>query len=158
MFVYRLSKKEYINDFTGVGAGLYGGRWNPKGINLVYTSGSIALACLEFLIHNYHTLSTTRTCLAKIEISTASPVVELDQSLLPSDWNLKTKIPISTQQVGKNFVVNDEGYVLKVPSAIVPGEYNFLLNPRHENHPQTKIVDIIDPFTYDERLLGLLEP
>ena len=96
--------------------------------------------------------------MAKIEISTGSPVVELDQGLLPSDWNIKTKIPISTQKVGKDFVVNNEGYVLKVPSAIVPGEFNFLLNPRHENHTQTKIVNIIDPFTYDERLLGLLKP
>ncbi len=155
MFVYRISKKEYVNDLSGTGAGLYGGRWNPKGLNMVYASGSIALACLEFLIHNYHILSTTRTCLAKIEIGQPEPLSEIETDRLPPDWNSKTKTPGSTQEIGRNFILNGKDYLLKVPSATVPGEFNILLNPYHKSHSQTRIADLIDPFSYDERLLKL---
>jgi len=155
MIVYRISKKEYIHDLSGIGAGLHGGRWNLKGLNMVYTSGSIALASLEYLVHNYHLLSTTTVCLAKIEIGVPKPIIEYPIEELPKDWNLQMSSLLSTQNIGKKFLQEQHNYVLKVPSAVVPGEFNLLLNPLHAHHAQTKIMEVIDPFVFDQRLLNL---
>lgn len=155
MIVFRVSKKVHIKELSGIGAGLYGGRWNPKGINLVYTSSSIALASLEYLVHNYHLLSTAEICLAKIKIGTPKPVLELQTKNLPVDWNLQMKELQATQQIGKEFYLQQNDYILKVPSAVVPQEYNLLLNPLHKHHVRTKVVEIIDPFVFDQRLLNL---
>jgi RES domain-containing protein len=155
MIVFRISKKAHINDLSGIGAGLYGGRWNPKGINLVYTSSSIALASLEYLVHNYHLLSSAEICLAKIKIGTPKPIMELKAKELPIHWNLPLKILQATQQFGKDFYLQQNDYILKVPSAVVPQEYNLLLNPLHKHHVRTKVVEIIDPFVFDQRLLNM---
>jgi RES domain-containing protein len=155
MIVFRISKKEHINDLSGIGAGLYGGRWNPKGINMVYTSSSIALASLEYLVHNYHLLSTAKICLAKIKIGNPKPIMELQTKALPLGWNLPLNILQATKQIGKDFYLNAQDYILKVPSAVVPHEFNLLMNPLHNHHADTKVVDIIDPFVFDQRLLNL---
>ncbi len=155
MLVYRISKKEYINDLTGIGAGLFGGRWNPKGLNMVYTSGSIALASLEYLVHNYHLLSTTTVCLAKLEINDSASVAVFPYDQLPKGWNLQMSQQLGTQTIGKDFLLKGKHYGLKVPSAVISGEFNLLLNPLHSRHSQTKMVEIIDPFVFDERLLNL---
>ena len=139
---------------SGIGAGLYGGRWNPKGINLVYTSSSIALASLEYLVHNYHILSTAEVCLAKISIGSPSSIIEYEAKKLPRDW-MQMKELQATQQIGKEFYLRQDDYILKVPSAVVPLEFNLLLNPQHEHHTRTKVVEVIDPFVFDQRLLNL---
>ncbi len=151
MIVFRISKRAYIKDLGGTGAGIYGGRWNPPGINLLYTAGSISLACLEFLVNNYHLMAPPDICLAKIEILTGS-LKELKWSQLPDQWDEKTFIPASTQKVGSAFVATKQYYVLKVPSAIVSEEFNYLLNPMHPDHQKTVIKEIIDPFSLDSRL------
>ncbi len=155
MVVYRISKKEYIQDLSGIGAGLHGGRWNPKGLNMVYTSGSIALASLEYLVHNYHLLSTTTVCLAKIEIGMPGEIMEYSIEKLPTGWNEQMRSLVSTQNIGKKMLLARNNYVLKVPSAVVPGEFNLLLNPLHAHHAQTKVMEMIDPFIFDQRVLNL---
>jgi len=155
MIAYRISKKAYIKDLSGFGAGMYGGRWNPIGIKMVYTSGSIALATLEYLVHNFHLLSTAEICLAKIEIGNPFPISEIENSDLPSGWNKQMQQHIYTQRKGREFILNSNDYILSVPSAVVPGEYNLLLNPHHQNHKQTKITKVIDPFVFDQRILDL---
>lgn len=155
MFVYRISKKTYCEDLSGIGAGLYGGRWNPKGVNLVYTSSSIALASLEFLVHNYHLLSTASVCLVKIKIDPDASMLNYPIKKLPNNWHLQLNHQLATQNIGKKFYGESKNYILKVPSAIVPGEFNLLLNPQHPTHINTKIETIIDPFIFDQRLLNL---
>lgn len=151
MVVYRISKRIYIKDLSGTGSGLYGGRWNPPGINLLYTAGSISLACLEFLANNYHLMAPPDICLAKIEIET-SALKELKVNQLPNHWDEKTFIPAFTQKMGADFVHANKYYVLKMPSAIVSEEYNYLLNPAHPDHQKTTIKEILDPFSLDSRL------
>ncbi len=155
MFVYRISKKFYCNDLSGIGGGLYGGRWNPRGINMVYTASSIALASLEFLVHNYHLLSTAEICLVKIEVASPLSIVEYPINELPKDWNLQLNHQYATQNIGKAFCLKGDKYMLKVPSAIVPDEFNLLLNPLHTHHTLTKVVEVIDPFVFDQRLIDL---
>ena len=154
MFVYRIGQSKYIRDLSGVGAGLFGGRWNAKGNNMLYTAGTRSLACLEFLVHNYHILENENVALAKIYIEAEDSMIELFEDQLPHDWNENSYLPLSTQEVGTNFLLNRKKYVLKVPSAIVPGEFNFLLNSNHELHSYTKIDELIEPFKFDSRLFG----
>ena len=155
MFVYRISNKIYCKDLSGIGAGLYGGRWNPKGVNMLYTSSSFALATLEFLVHNYHLLSTAEVCLSKIEIAAPFSMFEHPINKLPKGWNLQMNQQYATQEIGRAFTAMNENYILKVPSAVTPGEFNILLNPRHKHHTKTKVVEVIDPFVFDERLFKL---
>jgi len=155
MFVYRISKKTYGKDLSGIGAGIYGGRWNPKGLNMVYSASSIALASLEFMVHNYHLLSTAKICMAKIEIASPFSLKEIPIQELPKGWNLQMQSQFLTQKLGKEFLQENKHYILKVPSAVIPGEYNLLLNPFHKEHSNTKVVDMIDPFVFDKRLFDL---
>ncbi len=153
MIVYRISRRIYSKDLSGVGAGLYGGRWNPPGINLLYTAGSISLCYLEYLAHNIHLLINQEVCLIKIEVNDPVPILEPDFHSLPHDWDEKSYTPQSTMKYGSELVIENKHYLLKVPSAIVPQEFNYLLNPNHEEHSQTKVIEIIDPFKIDARML-----
>ncbi len=155
MIIYRISSIKYSNDLSGTGAGLYGGRWNPRGVNLLYTAGSISLACLEYLAHNFHVMQTTSICLSKIETPADSTIQEVAKNELPKDWKEKSYEPFSTQQLGLAFSEHSQSYILKVPSAIVPDEFNYLLNPMHPQHNQTIIKEQITPFQMNKRLFGL---
>ena len=152
MIVYRISRRIYANDLSGIGAGLYGGRWNPKGINLVYTAGSISLACMEYLVHNIHVMGLNDISLSKIEIRVSADIEPITEKVLPSDWSEKSYLPLSTQNIGRQFFEKGTEYMLKVPSVIIPDEYNYLLNPLHHLHDKAKIIEQINPFVMDERL------
>lgn len=155
MFVYRISKEEYIHDLSGIGSGLYGGRWNPKGIRILYTSGTIALAYVEFLVHNYHLLRQTNVCMAKIHIPEPMDFKIIEMNNLSPRWHTKPHDMRETQDMGKQFADEGKFHVLKVPSAIIPGEFNYLLNPEHIRHNKIQIKEIIQPLQYDPRLLNL---
>jgi len=154
MRVFRISKRAYIHDLSDTGAGLFGARWNPKGMNMLYTSGSISLASLEFLAHNYHLLSRKDIVLAEIIIAAKESMMVLSENDLPRDWNEKSYTPLSTQEIGRNFLLQSDLYILKVPSAIVPFEHNYLFNPMHQEHKSTRIKRLIDPFEIDNRIFG----
>jgi RES domain-containing protein len=155
MLLYRISKSIYADDLAGTGAGLYGGRWNPKGLNMVYTAGSVALASLEYMAHNFHLMNVQDITLTIIRTAEDSPIREPDSSEIPRNWNLKFKSSQYTQRIGARFLKQSEDYILKVPSVIVPMEYNYLLNPRHPLHRQTRVVDFITHFQLDERVFGV---
>jgi len=117
--------------FTGEGAHRYGGRWNSKGFAVVYTSGSISLAILEVLVHIQ---------IYDILEEYVYIPVEFDQKLslalnpdeLPDNWN-QDPSPQTIKQIGDNWVESRQSVILAIPSAIVPTEKNYLLNPAHPN-------------------------
>lgn len=152
MELYRIATSRYAEDLSGVGAGLFGGRWNPVGTNAVYTAGSISLACLEYLVHNFHVLSSKSIALIKIKVESHA-ILELSTDQLPFDWNEKTYMPQTNQSIGLRFLQALDAYMMKVPSAIVASEYNYILNPRHAHHSATRIKQVVDPFTIDDRLM-----
>ncbi len=154
MVLYRISSQKYALDLSGRGAALYGGRWNPQGMPMVYTAGSISLACLEYLVHNYHVLSTKSVCLTKIRTRSDTTYDSLEEGSLPHDWQEKSYTPQSTQALGGQFLRENTSYMLKVPSAIVPSEFNYLLNPSHPGHDLTSVEECLDSFVIDERLFG----
>lgn len=150
MIVFRLSKAAYANDLSGRGAEKAGGRWNSKGTTMVYTSESRALCTTEIAVHTPLGILPVDYVIIAIEIPDTVPVTELKTPALPDDWK---SLPHShsTQEIGDTFVTNEKTAVLKVPSAVVQGEFNYLLNPAHKDFKKIK-VKLVEPFDFDERL------
>ncbi|MBL4675609.1 MAG: RES family NAD+ phosphorylase [Mucilaginibacter sp.] len=150
MVLYRIGKCNFITDLTGTGARLYGGRWNSEGRSMVYMASSRSLAVLEVLVHLQPLFTPSDFCIAEIEAPEDS-ILTLDASSLPSNWQ-DASSPAELKQIGNQFIQETKYLMMKVPSAIVPQEYNYLLNPWH---PDIKKVSILNthPFSFDDRLI-----
>lgn len=122
--------------FSGEGARLYGGRWNPKGLPLVYTAESQALAVLEILVQDERLRARYALIPAHIPDDLALERVTVDQ--LPSDWRTPGARG-DLQQRGAAWVRGGTSAVLAVPSAVIPAEANYLLNPRHPDFARVEI-------------------
>jgi RES domain-containing protein len=148
MIVYRLSKQAYMYDLSGRGAELNGGRWNSKGTAVVYTSSSRALSVLEVAVHTPFGFMPTDYFMVSITIPDNSSILELEK--LPEGWDTNPLIK-ATQLIGDNFKKAHQYLALKVPSATVAGDFNYLLNP---HHPDFKSVEITgtERFEFDSRL------
>jgi RES domain-containing protein len=148
MIVYSLSKQAYINDLTGRGAELHGGRWNSKGTAVVYTSSSRALAVLEIAVHTPFGFMPADYFMVTISLPDDLEISEPKQ--LPPGWQSNPLIK-ATQIIGDDFKKANKYLALKVPSVTVAGDFNYLLNPQH---PDFKSVEIItaERFEFDSRL------
>jgi RES domain-containing protein len=150
MIVYRLSKSAFCRDLSGKGAELWGGRWNKKGKPLLYTCESRALCITEIAVHTPLGIMPLDYCLTIIEFPDNSSVQEINSNALSSDWR-SFPYPESTQKIGDDFIRFRKSLILKVPSAVVPGEFNYLINPGHPDFSKIKIVET-EPFLFDDRL------
>ena len=150
MFVYRIAKKKHIRNLSGIGARLYGGRWNRKGIGIVYTSESRALALVEFLVNVPFSILPNKLCIATVEIDDQIRTIEIPLGDLPKNWR-KFPAPLELAEIGSKWAVSNESLALRVPSAVVPHEFNLLINP---SHPDMKHVAIttVDGLEMDKRL------
>jgi RES domain-containing protein len=142
MRVYRIEREKYLETtLKGVGAALTEGyRWNSLNTYLVYTAESRALATLEVSVHIdlSEDLPTDRFYV-EIDIPEDIEILELKIDELPENWDSKPPI-LETQYIGDDFVTQNNAAVLKVPSSIIPPEYNYLINP---NHPDSKRIKVI---------------
>ncbi|HEY0246163.1 MAG TPA: RES family NAD+ phosphorylase [Mucilaginibacter sp.] len=147
MILYRLTKCIYT-DLSGLGARLYGGRWNSEGRSMVYLTSSRSLAVLEALVHLSPTNLPNDYCMMTIDVPDS--ITEIDLQLLPHNWHEYPE-QNGLKQIGNNFIRENKYLLLKVPSAIVKEEYNYLMNPLH---PQSATVKILSnqPFYFDQRL------
>lgn len=150
MIVYRLAKKKFCLDLSGRGAELVGGRWNSKGVAMLYTSQSRALCLAEIAVNLPIGIVPFDYYLVEIEIPDSSQFSEIDQGKLKADWN---SFPHSseTQNIGDQFISERKSLILKVPSAVVQGDYNYLINPTHTDFKSIKIIKT-ELFSFDERL------
>ncbi|WP_129714500.1 RES family NAD+ phosphorylase [Pedobacter sp. SYP-B3415] len=149
MRVYRLSKSKYRGDIEGVGAKLYGGRWNFEGTPCIYTSSSRALAVLEFAVHSALELIPRALHMTTYEID-ASQFLKFDEPDLPGNWK-KMPAPVSTKKFGTRYLNNKELAGICVPSILVPEEYNYLINPESLQMRLVTVIDTTD-FVFDTRL------
>lgn len=149
MIVYRLSKADYASDLSGKGAELYGGRWNSAGKPMVYCCENRALCLLEITVHSAMNNLPIDYKLVTTSIPDHS-MKQIHVDELQIGWN---EFPHrqETIEMGNRFLSNKTDLGLKVPSAIVQGEYNVLLNPTHKLMRKVKIVSKAD-FRFDKRL------
>lgn len=150
MKVFRLSKSCYCRDLTGKGAEKSGGRWNEKGFSVVYTSNSRALCLAEIAVHIPLGIIPTDFMLTTIEFPDDVEFDEIKEDVLPSNWKVFPHSPYP-QHLGTLFLKKGDRLVLKVPSAVVQGEFNYLIHPNHPDISKVKITSV-EPFFFDERL------
>ncbi len=138
MTVYRLVSRSYIDDLTGTGAYLFGGRWNPKGIPCIYTSTHISLAMLEKFVHTKAREELSQLMLLQLDIPDDDDhiIYYTDTSRLKADW--MDDIDYS-QWFGQQILANSSILAFVVPSAIVPEEQNMILNPSAINFSSIRI-------------------
>ena len=150
MIVYRLAKAKYIHDLSGRGAEKTGGRWNSKGVAVVYTSESRALCLAEIAVHVSLGIVPKDYEIATIEIPDSINIFEISIDKLPKSW---LSIPHSgdTQEKGDKLIKDNEHLIIKVPSAVVPGDFNYLINPNHSEIQKVKILNT-EKFNFDDRL------
>ena len=146
----RIVKTRYSADaFTGEGARLYGGRWNSPGTAIVYTAGSTSLATLELLVH-LNTSVLPRFSICPVDFDD-SLVELLDPAALPRDWR-QSPPPNSLRVVGDDWISRGSSVVLRVPSAVIEREYNYLINPAHVDFEKL-VIGKLEVFTLDPRLI-----
>jgi RES domain-containing protein len=149
MKVYRITRCDYINDLSGLGASLNGGRWNSEGFYALYTASSASLALLETLAH-LNVLPKSGFCIAGIEIPDFSVQI-IEESSLSASWNV-FPAPIALQQIGNSFIKEGKFLALQLPSALLPEDKVILLNPKHSEFSKVKIL-YTRPMDIDKRLV-----
>jgi RES domain-containing protein len=148
---YRICKTKYAGTmFDGEGAFRFGGRWNSRGVRILYTAGSLSLAALEMLVHLNN---------EEILLSYSFATAEFDENLilsvedfrtLPENWSVSPPV-LKIQQIGDEWAEAQASVVLKVPTSVLPVEFNYLINIRHPEFTKIKLGKP-QPFTFDKRL------
>ena len=149
MLVYRIGKTKHADDLSGEGAKIHGGRWNHKSIPCIYTSQSRALSLLEYTV-NINVEDIPRALsITTFEIPDED-ILMIKEDSLPGNWK-QIPIPSSTKDFGTLLLNNKGKLAIKIPSAVMAEEYNYILNPLHFNSEKIKIVEIKD-LVYDLRI------
>lgn len=150
MIVYRICNKLYANDLQGIGAKMYGGRWNNVGNAVVYTSSSRALAALEVLVHlPSTTLKKLDFTMVSIEIPENS-VEEIFYADIKRDFQIN-RFSTYFKNIGDNWLRENSSLLLKVPSVVIHEEMNYLINPNHKDFNKVKLTET-KLFRFDDRL------
>ena len=158
MRLYRLQSARYglPKDFlSGKGAELTGGRWNPVGMPVIYTSLSVELASLEYLVHYFEGFPNSKLpdmLVATIEIEEEG-VLTIEPEMLPKNWR-NNPSPKTLQMVTNQWFRNKNHLALQLPTAVhslqTELSYNVLLNPFHERMNE-ELITKIEPFYFDSR-------
>ena len=152
---WRITKSKHARQaFEGAGARKYGGRWNSPGAAVVYTAQSQSLAVLEMLVHLDGPELLERYVLIPVEID-SSLVEKIEMRQLPRNWRAQPA-PRRLSAIGNGWLRTLSSVVLEVPSALLPAESNFLLNPNHSDFHKLKIGDPVS-FQYDSRMTKQLK-
>ena len=152
MLIYRLDRLKRENQvLSGKGSEMFGGRWNYPGIPAVYCAENRALTVLEILAHLDKDHWPNDRIMVSFEIPDESMIHKMDVAELDSGWN-SFPYTDSSQRIFGEFVQSNNHCILAVPSAIVPDEFNFVINPNHPKATQIRVIDK-KAFVLDHRLL-----
>ncbi|TGD57073.1 RES family NAD+ phosphorylase [Flavobacterium humi] len=147
---FRLARKKYAIELSGKGASIAGARWNSKGTEIIYCAESRALAMAEVVVHLSLATLPSDFVMLKIDIPDGISMETVDVSDLELNWSV-FPFSFSTQVIGDDFVRRNQACVLKVPSAVVKGDFNYLINQYHEDFKKIAIVEQMD-FPFDKRI------
>jgi len=157
MLVWRVTRKAHAEQpLGGEGARRYGGRWNHIGVAVVYTSQSLSLAVLEYLVNLPITDLPGDLVSIQINIPNDLPRAEITIKELPDNWRTYPSVE-ELRDIGTDWVRKASVPVLVVPSVVIPNELNYLVNPTHPLSDGIEIVSI-DAFALDTRLYSARKP
>ena len=149
MRVWRLCRRKNAA-FDGEGARLAGGRWNRRGTAVVYTSATLSLAALEYFVNLPASAAPADLVMIQAEVSDELAVSSVAPGGLPRGWR-SYPAPEALAEIGSRWIEEGKTAILAVPSAVVPQEWNYLLNP---SHPHFRKITIGRPesFSLDLRM------
>jgi RES domain-containing protein len=143
MEVYRLVRKKHKIELSGKGASLTGARWNSKGTEIIYCAQSRALAMAEVVVHLSIASLPKDFVMLTVDIPDQIVIHTFNTSVLQRDWNIFPN-SFTTQIFGDEFIRQNQ-------SAVVKGDFNFLINPFHIDFNKIKIIAQED-FPFDKRI------
>lgn len=146
MILYRISNCKHAEDFSGAGAKLFGGRWNSVGVPMHYMAESRALAALEILVNKNSITDIKNLCLTIFEVPEKS-IKTVPITALLQNW-MEYPAPLQLAKIGDDFVSENQYLLLKVPSAVIADEFNFVMNVHHPLVKEIKIL-AVKPFSFD---------
>ena len=147
--LWRIARRPYAVDRTGLGARDHGGRWNRPGTAVLYAGSTIAIAALERFVHLAGVVPSDLV-LVRIDLPDGSSEETPKLSDLPKDWNLLPPGPAS-MDYGTRWAREQRSLVLYVPSVLVREERNAVINPVHSEFAAVTMT-IERPFRYDARM------
>jgi RES domain-containing protein len=147
--VWRIAIKRFQR-FDGEGARRYGGRWNHPGNTIVYAAGSLSLAALELFVHVDTDLAPANLVAIPADVPDTVRIETIDAADLPRNWRAYPA-PEALKDIGTAWAVKGSSAVMAVPSALIPTERNYLLNPKHRDFKRVRIGKSI-PFRFDPRM------
>lgn len=150
MTVYRITNSLYKDDLSGQGAKLYGGRWNNTGFPAVYTSEHISLCILEMLVNITLPESQLNYYLLQINIPDSFEPLFISKKKLKQNWEDDENY---SRFMGTAFLKNKQSLLLKITSAVINEENNYLINPLHSDFKKVSISKSL-PFKFDNRLFN----
>ncbi len=150
MKVYRLARKKHAIELSGKGSSKSGNRWNSKGVEMIYCAESRALAMAEVSVHLSLATLPSDFVMLEISIPDVLSTIILKEEDLPDEWNIFPH-NIATQKIGDKFIQSNQACILKVPSAVVKGDFNYLINPFHNDFNKIKISKM-ENFPFDRRI------
>jgi RES domain-containing protein len=149
MIVWRLCRSIHAaGAFSGEGARRYGGRWNSRGVPMVYCSSSLALAAIELFVHLDPTQAPSDLVAISAALPEGEPARAIAQDELPQDWWAD---PAGTRALGDAWIGAGSSLALRVPSVPIRAEWNVLVNPLHPGMAELRI-DSPQPFVFDARM------
>ena len=149
MIVYRITLAKYARALFASGNPA---RWNFRDIKMIYAAESKALACLENVVHRSSKGLQDHFKLMYIEIPDDLQITVLQETDLKKGWSQFKNMPY-TQQNGSLWIKENATAILQVPSVIIKGAFNYLLNPSHKDFSNTRLLKS-EAFTFDSRIKG----
>lgn len=151
MLVFNIRKAKFA---TALSASGIENRWNKEDEFIIYTGSSVSLATLEMVAHRsaINTHNDYKLLNIKLEIDEKADVTAINIDDLPKNWRSINAYPL-LQEIGSEWYRSKKSLILKVPSALVPREYNFLINTRHPDFEKKVTLLESEDFEWDGRLL-----
>jgi len=147
MELYRITLTNYADTLYATG---FAGRWNMEGEEVIYASASRSLACLENMVHRKGCGDDLRYSTMVIYLPDSSSVTQVNLSDLPLGWNQGSDFG-DCQLIGSAWFSKKKSMLLRIPSAVVPDEYNVVIHTRHPEFSEAKLIHVL-PFSFDKRL------
>jgi RES domain-containing protein len=150
MIIWRICRERYASEASsGEGARRFGGRWNSRGVPMVYASTSLALAAIELFVHLEPDQMPKDLVSIASELPEGEPGLRWETSVLPANWRSDELGPM--REMGDLWIRGQQSLAVLVPSVPIQPEWNVLVNPLH---PRIREVEneSTQPFVFDARM------
>ena len=149
MEVFKICRKKYAHSLKASGNV---NRWNKKDQFVIYTGGSRSLSTLETVAHRSAINLSSPYKLLTITITDLSSVQEINPENLPDIWKSIDSY-VELQEIDSRWYNSMESLVLKVPSALISQEFNYIFNTKHPSFNTNIFLKNVEDFVWDIRLL-----